>query len=313
MRVAIIGAGVAGAAAGQRFKAAGYQVSLFDKGRGAGGRLATRRASLGDQTLRFDHGAPGVPVGSGAYGAWIERAITDGAAARWDGGNPDAHIAGLPATKALVVHALDGLNATFGVEVEEVSRQADGWWIIAKSTKAGPFDAVLVTVPAPQVPRLVAPHDLILTEAATSARYDPCWTVMLAYPDAADAAVRAAAGIHNAQDLTVIADHAKPMREGPPRLVVHAGPERTKAELEAEKDHMAAEFAREVGALGCHEPIFAVGHRWRYCRVAQPVHVPNCWGADGTLGVAGDWTAGSTAEDAFMSGEHAAESFIAAN
>ncbi|QCS49941.1 FAD-binding protein [Picosynechococcus sp. PCC 11901] len=52
--VAIIGAGLAGIHCGQKIQQAGQQVALFDKSRGVGGRLATRRIAA--QPL--DHGLP---------------------------------------------------------------------------------------------------------------------------------------------------------------------------------------------------------------------------------------------------------------
>ena len=52
--VAILGAGMAGAAAARRLAEAGLDVRVFDKGRGIGGRMATRRTEAG---ARFDHGA----------------------------------------------------------------------------------------------------------------------------------------------------------------------------------------------------------------------------------------------------------------
>ena len=39
MRIAIIGAGMAGLSCGQRLAEGGHEVELFDKGRGAGGRV----------------------------------------------------------------------------------------------------------------------------------------------------------------------------------------------------------------------------------------------------------------------------------
>ena len=56
--LAIIGAGLAGISAGRLARRQGVTPLIFDKGRGIGGRLATRRATLDDGTvLRFDHGA----------------------------------------------------------------------------------------------------------------------------------------------------------------------------------------------------------------------------------------------------------------
>jgi renalase len=54
MKIAIIGAGLS---CGRQLTAAGHQVRLFNKGRGAGGRMATRRVETALGTVSFDHGA----------------------------------------------------------------------------------------------------------------------------------------------------------------------------------------------------------------------------------------------------------------
>ena len=48
--VAVIGGGIAGQSAAAVLSAAGARVTVFDKGRGAGGRLSTRR----DGDLQWD-------------------------------------------------------------------------------------------------------------------------------------------------------------------------------------------------------------------------------------------------------------------
>ncbi|MGB3738089.1 MAG: FAD-dependent oxidoreductase, partial [Pontixanthobacter sp.] len=44
--VAIIGAGMAGLSCATQLSAQGFAVRLFDKGRGAGGRMAARRVDI---------------------------------------------------------------------------------------------------------------------------------------------------------------------------------------------------------------------------------------------------------------------------
>ncbi|MGA8880775.1 MAG: FAD-dependent oxidoreductase, partial [Azonexus sp.] len=51
--LALIGAGIAGLSCATALQQAGLKVSLFDKGRGPGGRMSTRR---GDD-WQCDHGA----------------------------------------------------------------------------------------------------------------------------------------------------------------------------------------------------------------------------------------------------------------
>ena len=50
--IAVVGAGIAGIACARTLMQAGHQVTVFEKSRGAGGRMATRRTEFGG----FDHG-----------------------------------------------------------------------------------------------------------------------------------------------------------------------------------------------------------------------------------------------------------------
>ena len=52
-RIAMIGAGISGMTCASRLQANGLEVVVFDKSRGPGGRITTRRRDSG----RFDHGA----------------------------------------------------------------------------------------------------------------------------------------------------------------------------------------------------------------------------------------------------------------
>ena len=57
MQIAIVGAGMAGLSCATRLAALGHELVLFDKGRGPGGRMATRRVEADGTMLRFDHGS----------------------------------------------------------------------------------------------------------------------------------------------------------------------------------------------------------------------------------------------------------------
>ncbi|MGZ9032736.1 MAG: FAD-dependent oxidoreductase, partial [Burkholderiaceae bacterium] len=64
-KVAVIGAGIAGATCARALSLAGCTVHIVDKSRGAGGRLAARRLEWLEmrgrrRITRFDHGAPAI-------------------------------------------------------------------------------------------------------------------------------------------------------------------------------------------------------------------------------------------------------------
>ena len=57
MRIGIVGAGMAGLACAEELTRLGHAVLLFDKGRGPGGRMSTRRIQTSAGEAYFDHGA----------------------------------------------------------------------------------------------------------------------------------------------------------------------------------------------------------------------------------------------------------------
>ena len=80
-RVAIVGAGMAGLCAATSLTSSGYTTRLFDKSRGTGGRLSTRR----DGDLAFDLGAQYFTARDGEFVAQVERWQAAGVVAPWEG------------------------------------------------------------------------------------------------------------------------------------------------------------------------------------------------------------------------------------
>lgn len=75
----VVGAGVAGLCAARELVVAGRSVVVLDKGRGVGGRMATRR--LGSAV--FDHGAQFFTVRGRAFGGIVAEAHAAGAVEEW--------------------------------------------------------------------------------------------------------------------------------------------------------------------------------------------------------------------------------------
>jgi renalase len=55
--IVIIGGGMAGLSAATALAKTGASVTVLDKGRGPGGRMAARRVEIGGEQVSFDHGA----------------------------------------------------------------------------------------------------------------------------------------------------------------------------------------------------------------------------------------------------------------
>ncbi|MFM7102667.1 MAG: NAD(P)-binding protein, partial [Verrucomicrobiota bacterium] len=100
--VLVVGAGLAGLAAATALQRAGRSVRVLDKGRGVGGRLATRR--IGGAT--FDHGAQFLTARDPRFAALLEGCRAAGVAGEWgrgSGGEPDGAVRwrGIPSMSAV--------------------------------------------------------------------------------------------------------------------------------------------------------------------------------------------------------------------
>ena len=85
-RIAIIGAGIGGLTLAQAL-ADQHEVVVFEKGRGMGGRMATRYAD----GFAFDHGAQYFTARDPRFVALVDKLVAVGAVAPWQG--PIASIA----------------------------------------------------------------------------------------------------------------------------------------------------------------------------------------------------------------------------
>ena len=140
MKIAIVGAGLAGVTCGRQLHAAGAHVSLYEKSRGAGGRMATRRTADG---LRFDHGAQYFTLRDRRFLAAAEAWKQSGLIAPWSGTiveiashgtidkTNDERFVAVPAMNALCKHLAEGLTMHTQVHVGCLEPHDDGWEILS--------------------------------------------------------------------------------------------------------------------------------------------------------------------------------------
>ena len=308
--VLVVGAGMAGLACARALDRAGRGCLVIDKGRGAGGRMATRRVTLGDDEVRFDHGAQYFTVRDPGFAALID--ALPGATAIWEDGGAEPHRVGRPGMSALPRAMAEGLELRTGVEVTGLARAGAGWRV---ATTAGPIEAahVVLTIPAPQAARLPG-LPAALADRLRGVEMAPCLTLMAAFP--ADLPRPAVQLRPDTGPLGWIArDSAKPGRaDRVTTWVAQATPEWSRAHLEEDRATIARRLlpvlAEAIGAAP-EAALHVAGHRWRYARVTTPLGAPVLSGAEGTLHLGGDWALGARVEAAWQSGAAIAADLLA--
>ena len=296
-RVAVVGAGLAGLMAAERIAAGGAAVTVYDKSRGLGGRLATRRSAHGT----FDHGAPVVHCEPGQ----IAPLEAQGACQRWG----DIGHVGMPGMSGLVRPLAEGRDIRTEAEVAGVEAGPAGVTLrLASGAVEGPFARAILAIPAPQARRLAG--GLPGAEALEAVVMAPVWTLMAAFgesPRLPD--VLRPAG---AFDL-VLRDGAKPGRSGE-TWVAHAGQDWTRERLEAPTEAVLPILLAELDDLAegrLPRPHHVAAHRWRFALTERPLGRPFAALAGGAVLAGGDWALGARGEHAALSGRAMAEAVLA--
>jgi hypothetical protein len=295
-------------------------VTVFDKGRGPGGRASTRFE--GEQT--FDHGAQYFtardPRFRRAVEAWVERGVV----ARWSPslatiekeGDPEAKASGdvryvgVPGMHAVVRHLAETIGGEsevrFGRLVHRVERRSDGFAVSCDGReKEEAFDAVIVALPAPQASQLLRGATTIEPEIAR-VRMEPCWAVMLAFDERVPTGFDGLFVNDASSPLSWVSrDSSKPGRPAGERWVLHASPEWSREHIEMAGDEVAKRLTEAFGrALGVDPPApkLARAHRWRYALGVMGDSPGMLFDRESMLAVAGDWCHGGRIEGAYLSG-----------
>ena len=305
--VAIIGAGPSGLAAASALRSHGRTVRVFDKGRGPGGRLSSRRR---DET-RFDHGAPVLDVPGDRVRPILDRWIEQGVVQQWNpiergDGTRTAHWVGVPAMNAVVKVEAEASEVTFATRIIELERGDDTWSLLdADHRVVCRAPRVIVAIPAPQARTLLATTGFRHLEALDSVEFDPGWAFMFEGPD------RGELGFDLLRNPCPAISHAeaqssKPGRRTDRSWVAHATPEWSRAHLEEDPESVAKRLAGELGPLlGMTIVPPWSAHRWRYARVRTAVGIEALVDESLGLSACGDWCLGPNVEDALLSGRSA--------
>ena len=312
-RIAIIGAGLAGLVLARTLKDT-LDISVFEKSRGPGGRMATREAG----EFMFDHGAQYFTARSRAFRSFIKPFIKTGLIKEWTpkiislekNRKPykrqwfEPHYVASPGMNRLCKMLADNSGLVVDTEVLGFSGAVGNWYLNGKQGVIdGPFDWVISTAPAPQslllMPSCFA-HRTVLERTTMSS----CYSLMLGFTEPVplnfDAAV-----LKNPALNWMAVNSSKPGRESKLSLLINSTNEWANSRLEADKaaieDEMLYQLEQLPGVI-LPTPQHSVLHRWRYAATEVAAGVDFLLDPSSQLASCGDWCIEGRVEAAYLSG-----------
>jgi renalase len=341
--VVVIGAGVSGLTAARQLQQLSHRVTVVDKSRGLGGRLATRRvgSTAIDHGCRYlkpfaDSALSPIPalLQSGVLEPWQPETFALGAddsltatatetfyaAPQGMSAVAKALAPGLTIHRHWLATALMPLSQGWRIEGETLSgdRQGESISIEAK--------AVVMAIPAPQaaalMDRAALQHEGLakLMHQLQNVEFDAVITAMAGYSSdqSVNLPVQTALGgwivVGDKHPILRWAalDSSKRIDPLEPVVVMHSSAKFAannidRSDLESVGRELLAAVAGSLAAW-LSSPTWMQVHRWRYGFVRQPLGSPVLYApAMSTLVGCGDWCSGGNVEGAIASGHRAAE------
>lgn len=311
--VVIIGAGISGLICATELQQAGYLVQLIDKGRGFGGRMATRRMS----GARLDHGAQYFTAQDGRFQKYVDQWVAAGVIRTWFRKPSSAlhpRYAGLHGMTDVPKYLARSLDVHTEQEASRLYREKDSWIIETKNEERYCGHHLIITAPLPQAMNLLRSNGISLGYEVDRSLDRVDYEKGLAALAILDgpSGLPASGGIKlNNSALSWMADNQmKGISPSVPAITLHATASfaaKHWSTNDAERGRLMLEAADPFLKGSVVDLAF---HRWRYTTPIDPLPETYFMDIELNLSLAGDAFGGPRIEGAALSGMDAALAFI---
>lgn len=318
----IVGCGVSGLIAARKLMEYNIDLTMLEKGRGPGGRMATTQ--FGEAI--FDHGAQFVTTREQVFRERVEGWLNNKVVRPWyKGPLGNMRYAGMEGINSIARHLSRELNMRFSEKVEKMAFKNGIWTVTTKAYETGKTqnykaDFLILTPPVPQSLDMIRNSNIEIDydeeEELSRIEYVKCLTIL--------AQLNGPAGIPNpgAMDLNhdilrwIVDNHSKGISKVPGSVTIHTSPKYSEQHWDTPDE------VRIPPVLAAAKPFLKSDvtdtsfHRWGYSepmriyKEKQPFRLPYFLDEDHRLAMCGDGFNGPRIEAAALSGLNLAERLV---
>lgn len=305
--VVIVGAGISGLLAAQHLQQKGYRVTVLEKSRGYGGRMAWR----GKAGVCWDHGAQYLT----AQHPELQALVSDWVSKEWirvwfdqlpGHSNRRERYIGSQGMRTLPCALGEALDIRVQTRVTQLVRDGNQWTLHTDTQASFQANHVVLTPPVPQVRELLKVSEISLQDtnqaALQSVDYLPCLTLLLELASPSGLPLPGILVPNPPEPIAWIADNQLKGISKVPSLTVQSGPSFAATHLDAPLEAIEASM-REL--LREHLDVAVANaqvHRWRYALRTGDCGMPFVAEREMGLWVAGDGFVAPKIEGAVRSG-----------
>ena len=311
--LAIIGAGIVGITLARQLQG-NAEISIFEKSKGFGGRMATRQAG----SYQFDHGAQFFTARSKQFQSIINDCVAESQIQAWmprivtldPKKKPfkrewfEPHYIAAPSMSSLCKALARGLHVTLDTQVAGIDAVEQGWLLKGSSgQQLGHFDWVVSTSPAPQANELL-PDCFVYKAELSTVDFSPCFSLMLGFESTHELNFDAAI-VRNSLLSWIASNSSKQGRPPSFSVMVHSDNTWARKQFDSNIDDIRdkmLEALDEIIGDPLPLPDHIAIHRWKYAKAESSCEENFLLDESNRLAACGDWCGGNRVEDAYLSG-----------
>lgn len=314
-KIAIIGAGISGLTVAKEL-AKLNEIVVFDKSRGIGGRMATRRVD----GYHFDHGAQFFTAKSEEFKELCQKAKSDRIIEewncnfveiienkinkKWQFGNDKAHFVAKPQMNSLCKYMGKDLNILTAKQIASVNFDNNKWSLKTLENEIfEDFDYLILAIPSHQAVNLI-PANFKYFDIVANIKMSGCFTLMLGFYEDINFEFDAAL-VKESNISWISVNSSKPERPKGLSLVVNSSnkwaDENIEEDLEIVKEKMITSLKKIID-FDFKNINYQNIHRWRYANADLRQGDKSLFDQNLNLGICGDYLISGRVENAFLSG-----------
>ena len=315
--VLIIGAGICGLMAATKLKEYGRSVTVLDKGRNYGGRMATR---VFDEGI-FDHGAQYFTVRQPIFKTYVDQWSAADIIRIWfesTSNQSEKHPRWIAShgMNSLPKHIAKNLTVHLSTEVINLSYDQQKWTAFCQDGTNYSGTHLLITTPTPQTKHLLETTDILLPSsmkhALQNVQYKKGLSILLRLNETSG--LPEPGGIkYDHPKISWIADNQMKGISNVSALTIHSTADFAAATWHQTHDEKIALISDDIKSLMKVSIKSAQTHRWGYTLPINPHKEKSLTNLDLQLTLAGDAFGGPRVEGSACSGLHAAEQITLSN
>lgn len=318
-KIAIIGAGISGLIAAKELSKIA-QVTIFDKSRGIGGRMATRRFNQDNYNFHFDHGAQFFTAKTAEFKEFCSKAKEDGIIDVWqarfaeitnyqitrtwlfDDHHP--HYVAKPQMNNLCKYLAQDLEIILNTQITQINFKEQRWHLKDNNNQIfTDFDYLILAIPSHQALNLI-PSDFVDYNRIKNSKMLGCFALMLGFQEKLNLEFDAAL-VKDSKISWISHNSSKPDRPNDFTLLINTSNSWSENHMEDDIEFIQEQLISELQKIINFQQdnlIYQNTHRWRYANIGVQDGPKFLFDANYNLGLCGDWLLAGRVECAFLSG-----------